>query len=169
MQSFWQKLDQLSCKLTPAVLTTFLVLLAAVPLHVPGISQIMPLFVLINIYYWGVYYPGVMPYGFLFALGLLQDTLERTPLGVSSFVYMAFAFLLVLQRRIFGKMIFSTVWLGFITLSFMAVMLMWAILSIYLFRWLPLSGPLLQWLMTCLSYPLMHMLLTRIYRRIYIS
>jgi rod shape-determining protein MreD len=169
MQSFWQKLEQFSCKVTPAALTSFLVLLASIPLHIPGINQIMPLFVLINIYYWGVYYPGVMPYGFLFVLGLLQDTLERLPLGVSSFVYMAFAFLLVLQRRVFGKMIFSTVWLGFITLSLIAVILMWAILSIYTLRWLPLAPPLLQWLMTCLSYPLIHMLLTRIYQRIHIS
>jgi rod shape-determining protein MreD len=169
MQSFWQRIDQLSCKLTPSVLTVFMVLLAAVPLHIPGINQIMPLFALINIYYWGVYYPGVMPYPFLFALGLLQDTLTRTPLGVSSFVYMAFAFLLIVQRRIFGKMLFATVWFGFVTLSAIAVLLMWCIMSIYSLRWLPLGSSLLQWGMTCFSYPLLHLLLTRIYRRIHLS
>ncbi len=167
MNSFWQQLEQLSLKLTPAVLTTFMVLLTTVPFRLPGINEIMPSFLFINIYYWGVFYPGILPYGFLFVLGLLQDTLGGTPLGVCSLVNLVAAFLLTTERRVLGKMLFGSVWFGFAVFLCFATLLQWGVMSIYFAKLLPIRSHLLQYCTTCLAYPLMHIVLTWVYRRIH--
>ncbi len=164
MQSFRQRLEHLSLRVTPAVITVLLVMFAAVPLRIPGAAQIMPIFALISIYYWGTFTPGTLPYLFLFALGLLEDTLTGTTMGVSSTINLGFALVLTWERNNFGKTLFGTLWLGFISLSLVAVMTEWLIMSISLGRMLPLAGHFLQWVATCLAYPPMHLIFTRIYR-----
>ena len=166
MQSLRKRLESLSLRITPAVLALVLVLLAAVPLHIPGAGQIMPMFALISIYYWNTVYVGALPFTFLFLLGLLEDTLTGLPLGVSSFVNLVFALMLMRERKNFGKTMFGTMWLGFVSLCLFAVVLQWVIMSIYLGKFLPVAGHLLQWVATCLAYPLVHLALTRIYRAV---
>jgi rod shape-determining protein MreD len=156
-------MEKLSVRMTPAACTALMVLLAAVPWHLPGISRVMPAFTLINIYYWGMFFPGALPYVFLFFLGLLQDTLVGTPLGLSSLINIVFA-LLIANRRLFGKMVFTTVWLGFCILVCVPLGLEWFILCIYSAKLLPLSEYGLLWGATCLAYPPLHLLLTRVYR-----
>lgn len=164
MQRLRQRLELFSVRITPAAITVLMVLLAAVPLKIPGASQVMPIFALICIYYWDTFYLGVLPYTFLFVLGLLEDTLTGLPLGVSSFVNIIFALMLLRERRNFGKTLFGTVWLGFVSLSLVACALEWLILSIYFGMMLPMAGHLLQWVSTCFVYPPMHLLFTRVYR-----
>jgi len=162
MHSFWQRL-------IPPALTAFMVILAAVPLRIPGIHEVMPAFTLINIYYWGIFYPGILPYWFLCVVGLLEDTLAGMPLGVSSFVNLAVAFMLVKERRILGKMLFGSVWFGFMMLACFAMLLQWCVISIYFGRFVPIGDNVMQCMATCLAYPLLHLMLTKIYRRIYAS
>ena len=150
--------------MTPAVLTAAMVVLAAIPLRIPGMPQLMPVFALINIYYWDTFVPGMLPYLFLFALGLLEDTLTGLPLGLSSFLNIVFALLLLRERKNVGKAVFGAVWLGFVSLSFIVFGLEWLIMSIYTARLLPVTAHLLQWLATCFAYPPVHLLLTRVYR-----
>ena len=164
MQSFRARLERFSLEATPAVLTVFIVLFAAVPLRIPGLKEVMPLFALISIYYWNTFLPGALPYLFLFALGLVQDTLSGLPLGVSSVVNILFALLLLREHKSFGKTRFGAVWLGFTLLSFVAMAIEWVIMSFYSGMMLPVEGLLLQWAATCLAYPSMHLLFTRIYR-----
>jgi rod shape-determining protein MreD len=164
MQPLRQRLEYVSLRATPAALTVLLVLLSAVPMPIPGITQVMPVFALISIYYWDTFYLGALPYTFLFALGLLEDTLLGLPLGVSSFVNIVFALMLLRERRNFGKTLFGTVWLGFVSLSLVAMALEWIALSVYFGRMLPVAAHLLQWVATCLAYPPMHLLLTRVFR-----
>ena len=166
MQSFRKRLELLSLKITPAVLSIIMVLLAAIPLHFPGAALVMPVFTLINIYYWNTFYAGALPLLFLFVLGILQDTLAGLPLGVSSFVNIVFALMLMRERHNFGKTVFGTMWLGFVSLSLLAFVLQWLIMSIYMAKLFPMSGLLLQWVSTCLAYPPVHLLLSRIYRAV---
>ncbi len=141
-----------------------MVLLAAVPLRVAGASQLMPAFALICIYYWDTFCPGMLPYAFLLALGLLEDTLTGLPMGVSSVIFIVFGLLLIRERSNFGRSRFSAVWFGFALLSFVVMALEWIIMSFYSGSMLPIGIHLLQWLATCLAYPPMHLLLTRVYR-----
>src|SRR5579872_1461591 len=99
MQPLRARLERFSLEATPAALTVFWVLLAAVPLRIPGIRAVMPLFGLISIYYWNTFLPGSLPYLFLFALGLIEDTLSGLPLGVSPVVNILFALLLIREHK----------------------------------------------------------------------
>lgn len=164
MQSSKAKLERFSMAATPAALTVLLLLLAVIPFHIPGLRQMMPAFVLISIYYWNTFLPGALPYFFLFILGLLQDVFSGLPIGVSSAVNILFALLLMREYRNFGKSRFGAVWFGFIFLSLVAFTFEWALMGFYSGHILPVSRSFLQWGVTCLAYPLMHLLLTRIYR-----
>jgi rod shape-determining protein MreD len=167
MPSLKQRLEGFSLRMTPAALTVLFVLLAAVPLRIPGATQLMPVFALICIYYWDTFSPGLLPFTFLFALGLLEDTLTGRPLGVSSFVDIVFALILLRERQNFGKTMFGTLWLGLVSLTLVAVAIKWVILSIYFGKALPIGVQLLQWVATCIVYPPMHLLLTRVYRTLF--
>ena len=169
MRSLKQQLEEFSHQFTPALITTAIVLITVIPLRIPGIKEIMPNLAFINIYYWGVFYPGTLPYGFLFALGILQDSLTGNPLGMSSFINMVFAFMLGARKRVFGQALFGSLWTGFAVLSLAAFALQWAVLSIYYGRLLPVEAHGIQWCSTALAYPLMHLLLTRLYHRMQIQ
>lgn len=165
MQTIWQKLERFSYMLAPMVVTACMALLASVRLHVPGLSEVMPAFVLINIYFWCLFCPGSLPYWFLFALGLVQDTLAGLPPGVTSLGNIVFVFLINAERHAFGKMLFGSVWFGFCVLSFSVFALEWVTLSLYSRLFLPPVSLLFPWAATCLAYPLMHVMLTHFYSR----
>lgn len=162
MQSFKRKLEHFSIILTPAVLTVFMVLLAAVPLHIAGAAQLMPLFALISIYYWNTFAPGLLPYAFLLALGLLEDTLRGMPLGISCVIYIVFALLISREQKSFGRAKFGGLWVGFALLSLIVLLLEWCMMSFYWSSMLPFGPHLLEWLMTCLAYPPVHFFLARV-------
>ncbi len=132
-------------------------------MHIPGIGLIITTFTLINIYYWCIFYPGTLPYLFLFCLGVLHDTLVGTPLGFSSFIYIVFAFWLSRKRRTLRTAAFSAIWLGFIIYSGGIFLLEWLIISVYSGKLLPLKELTVLWCLSGISYPVIHLLLTRIH------
>jgi len=164
MQTLWHRLERFSLTITPAALTVFFVLLTSIPLHIPGAGQVMPALALICIYYWNTFSPGLLPYTFLAALGLLEDTLYGMPLGLSSAVNILFAVMLLYEHRNFGRAQFGAVWFGFALLSLIAMVIEWIIMSFYQGQVLPVATDFLRWLATSFAYPPMHLLLTRVYR-----
>jgi rod shape-determining protein MreD len=164
MQSFWHKLEYFSHKLIPCIITGLMALITVLPFPIAGISALMPSLTLINIYYWYLLYPGSMPYIFLFVLGILEDVLAGNPLGISSFINILFAFILMSKRRMLGKMLFGSIWFGFIVLSLGAELLKWGVISIYYNRALPIRDSFLIWEISCFFYPMFHIFLTRVYR-----
>ena len=164
MHYFWKKAEYWSVRLVPASATLFMVFFAAVLGKIPGFNQIMPMFTLINIYYWCVFYPRTLPYWFLFILGILQDTLTGVPLGFSSFFNIVFAWLLINKFRVFRNMSFAIVWLRFIILSVFVTFLQWFIMAIYYGNVMPVGTQIMMWLSSCFAYPIVHFLLTLIYR-----
>jgi rod shape-determining protein MreD len=141
-----------------------MVLFGSVPVHLPGISLIITSFSIINIFYWCVFYPESLPYWFLFLLGILQDSLVGKPIGLSSFLYIIFALILMSKHRILSKNSFSAVWLGFIMYSGVITVLEWVVMSLYSGRALPIKELSIGWCLACLAYPIMHFFLSRIYR-----
>ncbi len=165
MQSFRKRIGQVSGKAFPATFTLIFLLLSIVLSRIPGFGQVMPLFTLINIYYWSMFYAGALPYWFLFILGLLQDTLTGQPLGFSSFINIVFAWMLADRMRIQSAPSFAVAWLKFAASACAVILLQWVVIGIYYGRILPLNIPALQWLSSCLAYPLMHVFLTCTYRK----
>lgn len=166
MQSSFRRNHGWAMRAVPALLTLLIALLSATPVHVFGAGDVTPAFTLISVFYWCVYSPGALPYTFLFVLGLLQDALGGMPLGVSSFLFVLFAYIIDSQRRLMGRAVFGTVWGTCVLLTGIAAIAQWGIMCMVAGKIFDYYVPFTRWLATCASYPLLHLLLTHIYKRI---
>lgn len=150
---FWGRLDYLARILSPSLATLLLLLLCIVPVPAPGLSQVMPGFVLISVYYWAIYRPDVLPMLFVFLVGFLHDALAGGAFGVHTLTYLVAYVLVSSQRRVFYAKSFGVVWWGFMLVAAGAGMLNWLTVSILT------EGPIAPWpvffsyLMTIALYP----------------
>src|SRR3546814_13804524 len=69
---------------TPVALTLLLAVLSAVPIGVPGYSAEVPGYTAMAAFYWAVFRPDLQPPFALFLVGILQDILVATPLGMTA-------------------------------------------------------------------------------------
>ncbi len=142
--------------LIPAIITVTLVLLSHVNWHIWGISSFMPLWGLIYIYYWTIYWPKVIPKWFIFFLGLLTDLLGDTPLGITSLIYLCFFLSIVLQRRFLSREPFWVIWLLFGVYSFILSLINTTLYSWYYNQSMISSAVYMQWFFSFALYPILH-------------
>lgn len=161
-----KRLEQFFEAVTPAFFTLLMPLIMAAATHMVFISQLMPSLVVISIYYWCMFHPGSLPYTFLFVLGLIEDTLTGMPLGFSSFVNIAFSWVVLNRFNIMGGMSFATIWQRFIALCVTLIMLEWMAMSVYYGSMLPVELPVVKLLSTCLAYPILHSFFTHVYSKV---
>jgi rod shape-determining protein MreD len=120
--------------------------------------EMVPMTTLIFLFYWACYWPRMLHPAFLFAVGLLEDILSGSVIGLHAFLYILIYMVVISQRRLILKEPFPVVWAIF---AFTA--LSYTLLSLLAFRifeghfffgWQPFS----QWLMTVVLYPFLHQL-----------
>ncbi|MBT6095714.1 MAG: rod shape-determining protein MreD [Rhodospirillaceae bacterium] len=128
-RTVWHRMDTLSRQFTPVLLTLVLVVLGVVALHAPGWARVAPLLSLLAVYHWAVYRPDLMPGYAVFAIGLLQDVLGGTPLGLFTLLYLVAYGVVVSQQRFLTGKAFFVVWLGFVLISAGVMALAWILLS----------------------------------------
>ena len=151
--SLWFRLDVLLRKLTPFLLTLFLVLASIIPLHIPGFSRVVPLLPLIAIYHWAVYRADLLPAYTVFIIGILNDILTGAPIGAYALVFLLVYGLVVSQHRfLFGKS-FAVIWIGFGLISGAASALMWLLVSIWNVAIIEPSAIYIQFLLTFGLFP----------------
>jgi rod shape-determining protein MreD len=124
-----------------------LVILSVVPLYTPSYEQIAPIFVLISIYHWAIYRPNLLPLYSIFILGLIQDFLIGTPVGLFVVVFLIIYGLVVSQRRFFAGKPFSLYWFGFAIISLFALTLSWALASAWHLTLLNFKSMFFQYLL----------------------
>ncbi len=127
----WQRLDVIARKLTPFALTLALIVLSVVPTHLPGFARVAPMLAVMAIYHWTLYRPELMPAAALFFLGLLQDSLLGTPLGVNVLVFLTVYGVVLSQRRFFAGKSFLITWLGFALVAAGAAAESWLLVSAF--------------------------------------
>jgi len=125
----WQRMDLLARQLTPSILTLALVVLNAVPLHLPELSRIAPLLPLMAIYHWAIFRPRLLPASVVFLIGVLQDVLGGTPVGVNALVFLAVYGAVLSQKRFLTGKSFAILWLGFALIAAGAMALSWLVVS----------------------------------------
>lgn len=155
-------LDRFVVAIVPSLLTLMMPILLAALTHMVFLSKIMPLLVVISVYYWCMFLPGSLPYLFLFSLGFLQDTLTGAPLGLSSFINVVMAWMVLHRFHMTGSVSFATIWLRFIAVCAMAAGMEWSIMSLYYGRMVPGELLALRFFSTCFAYPIIHLLFTRV-------
>ena len=152
--------------LLPGALALLLVFAGAMPLRAVLMADLLPPFSLMAIYYWGLFRESLMPFWFVFLLGLLQDALLWSPLGASSLTFLLFRMLVLGQKRLLTRDTFWSLWMGYAVLSLFACLVFWMAVSYAATQWLPAESGLMQWVVGAACYPFMHLLFTRIYKHI---
>lgn len=117
---------------------------------------------LIALYYWTMARPNRLPLWLLFTLGLVVDSLSHTALGIHAVLFLAgFGLARVVRARL-EVLSLLPMW-GIFSLWLMLMLLAEWVLAGWQWQALPPLGALpLQWLLTVIVYPPLHLLFDRI-------
>ena len=160
----WQNLDIAARKLTPFLITLVLVVVSLIPLRMPGYSMISPALALMAVYYWALHRPELLPGLAVFVIGLLQDVLSGTPLGMSGFTFLAVYGVAVSQRRFFHGKSFLVVWWGFMLVAVGVALLQWGIMSLLMGVVIAIEPAAFEALLTISLYPLLSWIFVQAHR-----
>ena len=147
----------------PAASSALLLLILAMPLHLPGQAQLQAAAALGCVYFWSLFRPSSMGPPAVFALGLLSDLAGFAPLGVSVLTLLLAHGLAARWRALAGQG-FMTVWLVFVLVAGVAAALDWALSSLLLVRLLPVPPALFQFGLAAGLYPPLAAVLTAAHR-----
>ncbi len=156
-----QQLDIQARRLVPAAVTFALVLLAAAPLHVPGLARIMPLLALIGVYHWTAYRPDLMTAQVVFAIGLFQDIIGGGPLGLHAAIFLLVHGGIVSQARFFVGKGFVVLWFGFALMSAAAAVIAWVVMVLFNTALMDPWALFYQYLLTVGVFPILSRLFLR--------
>jgi rod shape-determining protein MreD len=95
------------------------------PLYLPGYGAVAPNVALMVVFYWAIYRPDLFPAAIAFGVGLLQDALMGTPLGLNALVLLCVRGVVVTQRRFFQGKTFAVVWSAFCIVALAAAFAGW--------------------------------------------
>jgi rod shape-determining protein MreD len=155
-----RQIDALARAVLPSGLTALLMILAAVPVGVPGL---VPAVALPCVFFWSVFRPATLPPPAVFGLGLLQDLLTAAPLGAGVLVLLVVHGLAARWRRLLVKQSFLVVWLAFCGFTAGAAALGGALQALLSWYFLPVPPGVWQALLTAGLYPGLAWLLTRVH------
>ncbi len=120
-------IDRFARLLSPFVISAALVLFAALPVQIPGYGQIAFNVGLMTVFYWAIYRPDLMPAVAAFSLGLWQDILVGSPVGLNALILLLANWAIVSQRTFFQGKSFGVIWFCFALVTIVAAFLAWII------------------------------------------
>jgi rod shape-determining protein MreD len=157
-----QRVDHLVRQLVPASLVLILVIMQAIPWHLPALAGVVPALPMIGIYYWSVYRPDLLVPSVAFATGLVNDVVLGGPIGISSLAFLVIQGMTASQTRFFNGKSFLVIWSGFALLA-AAALLVELVLDGLVFSRTPLvSALVIQYLLTVCLYPVVSWLFSRL-------
>jgi len=164
-----QRFDRGVRRLLPFCLCLVLSLVAATPTRLPDFDMIMPALPLIGLFYWSIFRPDLIGWLPAFALGLANDLISGTPLGVSSLLFLLVRGVTVSRRRFFLSRPFRIAWWGFSVAAVCASLAQWALLSVMFRQTMGIRAVGVEALMTILLYPPLSWLFARSQRSMLIN
>ena len=139
--------------LIPLTVTVVLVFAGSLPWRLPAFVEVTPAFAVMAVFYWTIYRPDRLPYVATFAIGVLQDLLVGTPLGMTALVLLTVQGVVASQRTFFRGKPFLVVWWGFSMVMPAAGLLGWMIGSACFDALLPIVPIAVQVALTTLLFP----------------
>ncbi len=149
----WHRMDTLARQLTPSMLTLILVIVNVMPLDIPGFSRVVPVLPLIAVYHWAIFRPRLLPAYAVFLIGLFQDVLSGTPIGVNALVLLAVYGAVLSQKRFFLGKSFFILWLVFSLIAAGASAASWVLISLFNVTILEPRTVIFQYLLTLGAFP----------------
>jgi len=155
------RLDRISRSVAPLTLCIGLLIMAALPLRLPGFGRVAPDVALIAVFYWSVYRPDLFPAAAAFFLGLFNDVLIGGPLGASAFVLLLAHWLVRSQRRFFVGKSFAVVWWAFGMVAVGAGLIAWLVAMALALVPVSITPALFRCVLTVALYPFLTWLFAR--------
>jgi rod shape-determining protein MreD len=155
-----------AARMLPAATTLLAALISVLPVHIPGYAALTPVFTLMAAYHWTIYRPDLLPPLALFAIGLTEDLLAGSPIGINALLLLLSRTAVLSYRRYFVNRSFPFVWTGFTLLTVVALFGLWAlhcILSLGLFDF---RVTVIRAVLTVAIFPLASFLLGRAQRAV---
>lgn len=153
-ESFSEIIENFFKKLLPLLSAIILMLLAYIPVHLPLSPFLRPDIGVICVFFWSLYRQDLFNVFSAFFLGVIADSMSAVPLGLNIFIYL-FIFVVC---SIFGRYInmkpFIINWIGFASISAMAIGLKWLLASVYYSQFLPVTETIAGYAATVFLYPL---------------
>ena len=159
-----QRVDLWLRHATPIALTVLLAILSVVPIGVPGYATVVPAYTAMAAFYWAVFRPDLQPPFALFLVGVLQDILAATPLGMTALSLMVVHGLALSQRRAFLGKPFALAWLGFLLIHGLSALLIWLLASMLVLQPIGPEPAVFQYLVTVTLFPLVAWIFVRMHR-----
>ncbi|MFV3129202.1 rod shape-determining protein MreD [Niveispirillum sp. KHB5.9] len=158
------QLDRTARNLVPFSVTVLAMLVGMVPLPLPGYAMVTVPLMLMCLFYWVIHRPDLLRPMVVFAIGLLQDLIGGTPIGMTSMVLVLAYWLLITQRRFFLGRSFLMLWIGFGLVAAGSGAVQWAVFALMTASLLDARPVLVQALLGVALFPLMAWLLQRLHR-----
>ncbi len=162
--SIWSRLDILTRNMTPLLLTFALLILSSVQTYINNFSAVMPMLVLMSIYYWAIYCPHLMPIWLVFIIGIIQDLMSGSLVGMQAFILLTIFGFVLRQRRFFHGKNFGVVWWGFMLVGIFAAILQWVFIIIIQQTWVSPSPVFFSYLISVAIFPILAIIMIAIHR-----
>jgi rod shape-determining protein MreD len=163
----WQRLDSFARSATPLLLCLLVVLVGRLPYGLPEAAMVFPALSMIAVYYWSVHRPDLRTPPAVFAVGLLNDLIAGTPLGVGTLALLLVTGIVAVQRRLFVSLSFFVTWLGFAVVALAAHGAIWLLTCFAEGRLSDPQPAFFQYLTTIAVYPLMGWLFAHVQRSLW--
>ncbi len=147
------RLDRTARNLAPFALVLGLVVIATLPLRLPGYDATAPNVALIAVFYWAIHRPDLLPAPAAFLIGVWQDLLVGAPLGINALLLLVAHRVVSAQRRILIGKSFAVMWWAFAVTAFAAALGLWLLTMAFHAAALGPEPALIQILSTIAAYP----------------
>lgn len=153
-------------RMLPAATTLFAALISVLPIYIPGYAALTPVFTLMAAYHWTIYRPDLLPPLALFAIGLTEDLLAGSPIGINALLLLLSRSAVLGYRRYFVNRSFPFVWTGFTLLTVVALSGLWALHCILNLGFFDFRFTVIRAALTIAIFPLASFLLGRAQRAV---
>lgn len=138
----------------PALFALLLSLIMLAPAARGAAGYIMPHLTLMFVYYWTIHRPALVPPPVTAIIGLFQDLLWGSPLGLTVILLLLTQAFLVNQQALFTRRSFIIGWIGFAAVTVVAMAVGWFLASAYATEIMPPTPMIIHALSTIAAYPL---------------
>jgi rod shape-determining protein MreD len=153
-----------AARLLPVATTLLAAVISVLPVQIPGYAALTPVFTLMAAYHWTIYRPDLLPPVALFAVGLTEDLLAGSPVGVNALLLLLTRVAVLGYRRYFVNRNFPFVWSGFTLLAVVAMFGLWALHCMLDLSLLDFRNAVIRAALTIAMFPLASFMLGRTQR-----
>jgi rod shape-determining protein MreD len=155
-----------AARMLPVATTLLAAVISVLPFQIPGYAALTPVFTLMAVYHWTIYRPDLLPPMTLFAIGLIEDLLAGSPIGVNALMLLLARIGVLGYRRYFVNRNFPFVWTGFTLLTVATMCGLWALNCILDLSLLDFRNAIIRATLTIAMFPPASFMLGRAQRAV---